>query len=105
MDTIIADAPNEADILPFPAHRARPPSPQSRLARALDSLRDALAEQHQAAVALQGASAQLRATLAELHARLESHQAGLGRLAGDVNSVNAEARRLEGWADGILARP
>jgi len=90
-------------VLAFPVDRARPPSPRTRLARALESLRDALAEQHQAACALQDASAQLRATLAELHHRLEGHRDGLARLAGDVSQVNAHARTLESWADAVIA--
>lgn len=95
--------PNEAAVLPFPLHRARPPAPETRLARALDSLRAALDEQREAASALQAASRQLKATLAELLLRLETHQDRLGRLGTNVARVNAEARRLEQWADGVLA--
>jgi uncharacterized protein YukE len=92
-----------AAILAFPAERARPPSAETRLARALDSLRAALAEQRDAAHALQGASAQLKTTLSELHARLEGHRDQLGRIAADARLANAEARKLEAWADGVLA--
>jgi len=103
-ETASALSPRQAaTVLAFPAERARPPSPQTRLARALESLRDALAEQHQAARALQDASAQLRTTLAELQRRLEGHRAGLNRLAGDVAQVNTQARTLESWADSAIA--
>jgi chromosome segregation ATPase len=93
-----------AHIVAFPADRARPPSPQSRLTRALQALRDALAEQREAAHALQHASARLKATLADLQTRLEGQRDGLGHLAGTVAQVTVEARKLESWADGVIAR-
>jgi methyl-accepting chemotaxis protein len=102
MPDAVFDAERSADVLVFPADRARPPSPQTRLARALDSLREALAEQRDAAHTLQGASAQLKTTLAELHARLEGHRDKLARLAADVREVNTAARKLDAWADGAL---
>ena len=49
------------------------------------------------------ASARLKATLSELHDRLTTHRAALDGIAGNVRQVNAEARQLEAWADGILA--
>jgi septal ring factor EnvC (AmiA/AmiB activator) len=93
-----------ATILPFPADRARPPSPQTRLSRALDLLRAALAEQRQAAHALEDATGKLKTTLAELQARVEAYRDGLDSLAGDVARLNGEARRLDAWADSALTR-
>jgi hypothetical protein len=104
MEGTLAD-PHQAILLEFPAARARKPSPETRLARALESLQAALAEQRDAALALQDASVKLKLTLGELHARLEGHRDGLCALAADVADVNAKSRRLEAWADGVLANP
>lgn len=93
----------QADILPFPTARARPPSPETRLARALDSLQAALGEQHAAAESLRGASARLRGTLQELHTRLTTYDGQLGRLADSLAGLGGESMRLECWADGVLA--
>jgi hypothetical protein len=88
------DSVTEADILAFPADRARPPSPETRLARALAKLEAALAEQREAA---------LKTSVGALEARLVSHRDGLSRLANQVTQLNGEARRLEAWADNAIA--
>lgn len=98
METAVA----AADIITFPAERARPPSPESRLARALASLEAALAEQRTAARALHDASATLKTTVAGLEERLVTHRDGLSRLATEVGLLNSEARRLEAWADNMI---
>lgn len=98
----MATAAADADIIAFPAERARPPSPESRLARALASLEAALAEQRTAARALHDASATLRTTVAGLEARLVAHRDGLQHLATEVTLLNGEARRLEAWADSMI---
>ncbi|NJO54352.1 MAG: hypothetical protein HC829_05450 [Bacteroidales bacterium] len=90
--------------MPSPPNAPVPPSPQSRLARALDLLGAALAEQAQSAAALRDASARLKTTLADLQARLESHRDGLDRLAGAVALVNGQSCRLQSWADGAARR-
>ena len=97
------DSVTEADILAFPADRARPPSPETRLARALAKLEAALAEQREAALALQQASAALKTSVGALEARLVSHRDGLSRLANQVTQLNGAARRLEAWADNAIA--
>jgi ABC-type transporter Mla subunit MlaD len=105
-DTALIDRPDatSADILAFPAGRARAPSPETRLARALASLQAALEEQRAAAHALQDASAALRTTMGALHDRLAGHRDTLGVLADQVGQVNSQARTLERWADGVLAK-
>jgi septal ring factor EnvC (AmiA/AmiB activator) len=97
------DSVTEADILAFPADRARPPSPETRLARALANLEAALPKQREAALALQEASAALKTSVGALEARLLSHRDGLSQLANQVTQLNGEACRLEAWADSAIA--
>jgi hypothetical protein len=93
-----------ADIIPFPA-RAKPaePTPQQRLVGALESLNAALAEQRTAVAAWREVLAELKTTTAGLHDSLRRYRANLLTLGSSVSALQAMARSLEQWADGVTA--
>lgn len=97
--------PVSATIIAFPRAKAPAPDagPHAQLERALAALDAALAEQR-------AAVAQWRQSLGELHGSVQglgqslgTFQSRLGTLAEDVDGLNREARRMEAWADGVLA--
>ncbi len=94
-----------ADIIPFPV-RAQPPEaqPADRLARALESLNTAMAEQKAALAAWRGALVELQTTTSGLGESLQRYQTSLGTLSGNVNALHDKAVSLEQWADGVLKK-
>jgi hypothetical protein len=99
-----------AEIIPFPV-RARPAEiqpeemlPADRLARALNSLNAALAEQKAALAAWRGALGALQASTSGLGESLQRYQTSLGTLSRNVNALREKAVSLEQWADGVLAQ-
>jgi ABC-type transporter Mla subunit MlaD len=98
-----------AQIIAFPvrpkpaAMRVAEPQPQDRLARALESLNAALAEQRVALAAWRSALGELKATTTGLGDNLQTYQANLRSLGDSVSSLNAKARSLEQWADAAAA--
>jgi ABC-type transporter Mla subunit MlaD len=98
-------APRTASIIPFPA-RPKPeaPAPQQRLARALDSLNAALADQKTAIAAWRDVLGELKASTMSLDDSLQQYRANLRTLGTSVSSLRAKARSLEQWADGVIAK-
>jgi ABC-type transporter Mla subunit MlaD len=96
--------PPTATIIPFPA-RPKPeaPAPQERLARALESLNAALADQKVAVAAWRDVLGELKATTAGLDESLQQYRASLRTLGTSVSSLRSRARALEQWADGAIA--
>ena len=108
-----------ADIIPFPARpKASEPSPSElgpselspselgpgdRLSRAMESLNAALAEQRVALAAWREALGQLKSTTAGLGESLQHYHSNLGALSDRVSGLNAQARTLERWADGVIS--
>jgi chromosome segregation ATPase len=100
-----------ADIIPFPV-RAQPAETQpaetekqaeDRLARALQSLNAAMAEQKAALAAWRAALGALQTSTSGLGESLQRYQTSLGTLSGNVNALREKAVSLEQWADGVLA--
>jgi hypothetical protein len=96
-------APHTASIIPFPT-RPKPevPEPRQRLARALESLNVALADQKTAIAAWRDVLDELKASTASLDHSLRHYRANLRTLGNSVSSLRAKARSLEEWADGVL---
>ncbi|HEY4174832.1 MAG TPA: hypothetical protein VGM42_17525 [Rhodopila sp.] len=96
--------PQTATIIPFPA-RPKPeaPAPQERLARALESLNAALADQKGAVAAWRDVLGELKTTTAGLDESLQHYRASLRTLGTSVSSLRSKARALEQWADGVMA--
>ncbi|WP_158930355.1 hypothetical protein [Acidisphaera sp. S103] len=96
--------PPTATIIPFPA-RPKPeaPAPQERLARALESLNAALADQKVAVAAWRDVLGELKATTAGLDDSLQHYRATLRTLGTSVSALRSRARSLEQWADGVMA--
>ena len=94
-----------ADIIPFPV-RLKPaePEPKDRLARALESLNAAMAEQKAALAAWRGALDALQTSTGGLGESLQRYQSSLGTLAGNVEALHGRAVTMEEWADSVLAR-
>jgi hypothetical protein len=93
-----------ASIIPFPARpKPAPPAPQERLARALESLNAALADQKIAIAAWRDVLGELKATTTGLDESLRHYRTSLRTLGNSVNSLHAKARSLEQWADGVAA--
>jgi hypothetical protein len=92
------EAPSGAEIIAFPV---RAPSAEDRLSRALKALDAALAEQRESVAAWRRALAELGAGTDRLGASLGGLQDRLATLHKDVDAVNAAARRLERWAEGV----
>lgn len=99
--TTVEAVPPTATIIPFPV-RPQPeaPAPQERLARALESLNAALADQKVAVAAWRNVLGELKATTVGLDDSLQHYRATLRTLGTSVSALRAKARSLEQWADG-----
>ena len=97
-DAAAATGPS-AVVIPFPAARKAAPDPQMRLARALESLEAALANQRAAIAAWRDVLKDLKSTTANLDASLQGYRNSLRSLGGSVSALQAKARTLEEWAD------
>ncbi|MEA2740357.1 MAG: hypothetical protein QOH05_3664 [Acetobacteraceae bacterium] len=97
-------APWSASIIPFPM-RPRPaePAPEERLARALASLNEALAEQRIAVATWRAALGDLKETTNGLQDSLQRYRTNLGSLGDSVSALRDKACALEQWADGAGA--
>jgi cytochrome c-type biogenesis protein CcmH/NrfG len=97
-------APPTATIIPFPV-RPKPEAPaaQERLARALESLNAALADQKVAVAAWRDVLGELKATTAGLDDSLQTYRASLRTLGTSVSALRSKARALEQWADDAMA--
>ncbi len=82
-------------VLPFPASRARRAAPEARLARALDQLATALAEQHAAVTAWRGALHDLKTANDGLGESLSRYAGELDRLSAGVGRLDSKARRVQ----------
>jgi hypothetical protein len=89
-----------ATIIPFP--RPAPPAGQTRLDQALAALTAALAAQREAVATWRDALGGLRDSVHGLHESLRSYDARLGSLGERVGTLNAEAKRMEAWAEDAL---
>lgn len=102
--TALEPTSRTATIIPFPT-RAKPaaPTPQERLARALVTLNDALAEQRVAVTAWRDVLGELKTTTNGLHDSLQRYRANLRTLGNSVTSLQSKTRSLEAWTDGMSA--
>jgi hypothetical protein len=103
----MSDQPS-ATIIAFPRLKQAPPeataaAAQDRLQRALTALEQALSEQRSAVALWRDSLGELRGSVQGLGASLGTYQDRLGVLAEGVNALNREARRMEAWADTMLA--
>lgn len=109
-----------ADIIAFPAHRARPPiacavpdpvvadagtadagtadAGQGRLRRALERLNAASTQQRQAVTGWRQALSDLQVSMRALDQRLTRYRDQLDQLQTDVTDLHGHAQRLERWA-------
>ena len=94
----------EANIIPFPKAFVRD-CDQERLRRALEDLQSALGEQKRALQDWRFAMTELGVGVAGLGHALGSYQSSLGSVEARLVGLRDEARRLENWADGVLAQP
>lgn len=107
--TVVRQA--SATIIPFPvrpsAQEAPPgePSPQDRLARAVESLNKAMADQRQAVAAWREVLAELKASTTKLDESLRGYRSNLRTLGNSVSALHSKARSMEAWADGVLETP
>jgi hypothetical protein len=101
-----------AEILPFPVRAAPKPAvapnpgltpEQARLAKALDALNAALADQRAALAAWRGVLGELKASTAGLESSLHRYRGSLASLGTSVSSLREKARALETWADKAIA--
>ena len=93
-------AGGSAAIIPFPARpKPVPPTPEDRLARALESLNAAMADQRTAVAAWREVLGELKATTTNLDESLQRYRSNLRSLGTSVSSLHAKARALEQWAD------
>lgn len=93
-------------VIPFPVRpRAKVglAPEQERLARALQSLSAALAEQHAALKAWRSALADLKASTASLDDSMQRYRTNLRSLGSSVSALRDKARSVEQWADDALA--
>jgi hypothetical protein len=105
---IAAASGRTAVIIPFPV-RPKPAdcaseerAPEERLARALASLNQALAEQLVAIATWRDALGQLKGTANGLRGSLLTYQANLQTLGDSVSAVHEKATSLEAWADEVM---
>ena len=89
-----------AEILAFPS-LGRPA--ESRLARAMQELDTALAEQRAAVTAWRDSLRELQKSVQGLNVGLRRYQTTLQVLAADLAALNKAARALEQQADGVIA--
>jgi small-conductance mechanosensitive channel len=96
-----------AVVIPFPRHAAPRAAVgatgMARLQAALVALNAAVQAERAAIAGWRQALAELDAGVGKLHRSLSAYQARLGGLKGQVDALHTEARRLESWADGVLA--
>jgi chromosome segregation ATPase len=111
----VTDVPSNqptATVIPFPPRQAAAPatrqipllattprSEQERLARALESLNAALAEQRAALKNWRGAMSELKASTLALEDGLQRYRGNLRSLSNSVTTLHQKARSLESWAD------
>lgn len=76
---------------------------RDRLARSLARLEAAVAEQERAVAAWRGQFGELRHRIDALQLSFRVYRARLDAAASRTLGVNAEARRLETWAEGAIA--
>jgi hypothetical protein len=96
-----------AEIVPFPVHRAEAAPAETgaeRLARALLALDAALAAQRDSIAAWRASLAELKTTVAGLGQGLRQYGGSLETLHTGVVRVNAEAQRLQSWAESAERR-
>jgi len=108
---IEAPVARTADILPF---RPRQPAPlaaepvlsqgQERLARALDALNAALAEQRVAMTAWRQALSELKTSTGGLSDSLQRYRTNLSNLNDGLSSLRIQAEALESWAETAVSR-
>lgn len=99
-----------ADIIPFPTRPAAEAvipteevTPEVRLARALASLQQALAEQRVAIAKWREVLGQLKTTTSGLHDSLQRYRTNLNKLGTSVADLHDKAQTLAEWADGAGA--
>lgn len=94
-----------AEVIPFPNGVTLPvaPDPDDRLARALQGLEQALAEQRAAIAEWRASLRLLQGTMRGVGEGLQRYRGTLDQLRGDVMAVNGQAVQLEQWADCVLA--
>ena len=93
-----------ASIIPFPIRpRSTAANPEERLARALTCLNAALQEQKLAIAAWRSVLGELKASANGLQDSLNLYQGNLRALGNSVSGLQAKARSLEAWADGVTA--
>jgi sugar (pentulose or hexulose) kinase len=97
-------APRTATIIPFP-DRSKPAeqTPEQRLARALEALNAALAQQQVAIAAWRDGLLALKASTTGLHDSLLRYRTNLATLGDSVSELHDKAQSLEAWADGVTA--
>jgi hypothetical protein len=92
-----------AEIIAFPVAPMQEVGRQ-RLARSLARLQAAAAEQVVAVAVWRGQLDRLRIGMGELGQSLEAYGSRLESAREGVVGLNAQARRLESWAEDVLAR-
>jgi hypothetical protein len=104
----VATESQGAAIIPFPVRKMPAASlvqspDQERLARALESLNTALADQKAALASWRGVLGELKATTSGLDESLRRYRSSLTSLGTSVSSLRDKAKTLEQWADNALA--
>ncbi|WP_428484170.1 hypothetical protein [Rhodopila sp.] len=91
-------SPVQPEDLPAQAFRQVLPA-QERLARALDALNNAMAEQRAAMTAWRSALAELKTSTSGLGQSLERYRTNLGALSQGVASLRSQTKALQNWAE------
>jgi ABC-type transporter Mla subunit MlaD len=101
--TVNADRPTAA-IIAFPT-RSKPAevTPEERLAKALDSLNMAMANQRAAVAGWRAVLGELKTTATTLDESLQQYRSNLRSLSGSVSSLQAKTRVLQQWAEGATS--
>ena len=105
-------ATNTATVIPFPnrpAVRQRPDAkPEApaddRLTQAMANLNKALLSQRAAMVAWKAALGDLRTVTQRLGANMRRYNDSLSNLDTQIDTLRAEAKKLEAWADTEISR-
>jgi hypothetical protein len=105
-----------AEVIPFPMRptvQALPVQtpvvqaiellPHERLARALETLNAALAEQRAAIAAWRGALEELKTSAAGLGESLQRYRTSLGTLGDGVSALHTQTAVLRDWADQVAS--
>ncbi len=112
-DSAVAETKiHSADVIPFPhrtaAEKVIPTkaagpdvTPDVRLARALESLQEALVQHRAATARWREVLGELKTTVNGLHGSLLRYQTNLKTLNTSVTGLNAQATALADWADGV----